>query len=69
MWKVNIPVSEIEFLKNVLCLKDEQLLNEALPLCKILNIKKGQRLVIPGKQQVIYSSAGSGNIPGVLLGR
>lgn len=45
-------MSEIELLKNILGLKDEQLLNEVIPLCKILNIKKGQRLVIPGKQQV-----------------
>lgn len=49
---MNVPVSESEFLKNVLCLKDEQLLNEALPLCKILNVKKGQRLISPGEQQV-----------------
>lgn len=48
---MNVPVSEIEFLKNILGMKDEQLINEALPLCKILNVKKGQRLISPGEQQ------------------
>lgn len=45
-------MSEIKFLKNTLGLKDEQLLTDAIPLCKILNIKKGQKLIIPGEQQV-----------------
>lgn len=42
-------MSVLDFLKNVLGLRDESLLKEALCLCDVRHMKKGETLIAPGE--------------------
>lgn len=60
-------ISEFDFLKNILGLHEERLLQNVLDLCKLLTIKKGEKLIVCGQSQTYIHLLVNGIFRGYFL--